>query len=152
MKELEVVSGKNMLSPEEAMQLLGDLVTSMEQQEEAANRLISEIHPRFQMSARNLLHYLVLRSKEIRPLQEFLHSCGLSSLTSSESHTLWQLQQVKRWMLGVDGKAANHREAVTFDQAVRIRKYHLNTLLGTNARKNLPHIMVTLSQELADDK
>lgn len=152
MKELEVASGKKMLSHEEAAHALSDLIKSMEQQEMEANRLISEVHPKFQMSARNLLHYLVLRSKEIRPLQDFLHSCGLSSLTSSESHTLWQLRQVMRWMGGSMEEARNHREAVTFDKAVKVRRDHLNTLLGTNARKNLPHIMVTLSQELADDK
>lgn len=152
MKEMEVASGKKMLSSDEAAQLLNELIGSMEQREEEANRLISEVHPKFQISARNLLHYLVLRSKEIRPLQEYLHSCGLSSLTSSESHTLSQLRQVMRWLGGGNEASPDYREAVTFDKAVKVRRFHLNALLGTNSRRNLPHIMVTLSPDLADDR
>lgn len=152
MREIDVASGKSMLSMEEAARMLNDLIASMEYQEKSASRLISETHPRFQVSARNLLHYLVLRSKDIRPLQDFLHSYGLSSLTSSESHTLWQLLQVRRWVAGSQNTLVKSEGVVTFDQAVRIRREHLKTLLGPGPRKGLPHIMVTLSQELADDR
>ena len=50
--------------------------------------------PRQQASARNLLNYVILRSLEIRQLQDDLHEAGLSSLANSESHVLGQIQSV----------------------------------------------------------
>lgn len=55
--------------------------------------LIGRIHPDQQLSATNLLQYLTLRSEDIRSLQDRLHVLGLSSLASSESHILRQIQQ-----------------------------------------------------------
>ncbi len=44
------------------------------------------------LSAKNLLHYLVLRRTPIQNLQYRLHEFGLSSLASCESHTRRQIQ------------------------------------------------------------
>ncbi|HSF45171.1 MAG TPA: hypothetical protein VLA58_04145, partial [Chitinophagaceae bacterium] len=49
---------------------------------------------RQRLSAANLLHYLTLRSKDLQNLQDRLHVAGLSSLASSESHTMRQLQAI----------------------------------------------------------
>jgi pyruvate kinase len=41
-----------------------------------------------------MIHYLTLRSQDIRELQDSLHKHGLSSLASSESHIHSQLQSI----------------------------------------------------------
>ena len=54
------------------------------------------IHKNHRLSAQNLIHYLTLRNIDIRPLQNELHNLGLSSLSSSESHILRQVQEIKK--------------------------------------------------------
>lgn len=46
-------------------------------------------------SATNLIQYLALRNEDIRVLQDKLHQAGLSSLASSESHILKQVQSIR---------------------------------------------------------
>jgi hypothetical protein len=48
-----------------ASQLL-EIVREMEDGEKKFSGLLDELHPNFKQSGRNLIHYLVLRSKEIR--------------------------------------------------------------------------------------
>ncbi|AMQ56524.1 pyruvate kinase [Algoriphagus sanaruensis] len=62
---------------------------------------ISELAPVNINSARNLIHYLVLRNTAAQDLQYQLHELGLSSLASCESHTLRQIQ-VTLERLGVE--------------------------------------------------
>ncbi len=56
--------------------------------------LIARVHPQQKHSATNLIHYLALRREDLRPMQDDLHDAGLSSLASSESHILRQVQAV----------------------------------------------------------
>ncbi len=53
--------------------------------------LLDQVHPTQRANAVNLMHYLALRSLDIRELQDALHEVGLSSITSSESHVRGQL-------------------------------------------------------------
>lgn len=55
------------------------------------SHLLDQVHPTQRANAANLLHYLALRSLDIRELQDALHETGLSSITSSESHVRGQL-------------------------------------------------------------
>jgi len=53
-------------------------------------------HPTQLPSTRNLLYYLALRSRDIRPLQMQLAQMGLSSLGNAESNVLATLDAVLR--------------------------------------------------------
>ena len=57
--------------------------------------LLADIHPQHQFSARNLLHYLALRSRDLRPLQTRLAAVGLSSLGRAESNVLAAVDAVR---------------------------------------------------------
>ena len=46
------------------------------------------VHPNYEASAKNLLHYLALRRRDLRSLQRRLAGLGLSSLGRAESHVL----------------------------------------------------------------
>jgi len=54
-----------------------------------------------QSSCTNLLFYLVLRSEDIRDLQNRLHILGLSSLASSESHIYSQMNAILERLGGI---------------------------------------------------
>ena len=56
--------------------------------------LLKVLHPGQVQSAINLIHYLTLRNKDIRDLQDQLHIHGLSSLASAESHIHRQIQAI----------------------------------------------------------
>lgn len=47
---------------------------------------LGQIHPNYRASAKNLLQYLTLRRRDLRPLQLRLAEMGLSSLGRAESH------------------------------------------------------------------
>ncbi|MBX2963110.1 MAG: pyruvate kinase [Cyclobacteriaceae bacterium] len=129
---------------------LHSLADEMKSVERAFSNTLENTHPSNRVSAANLIHYLVLRTAEIRQTQEYLHKIGLSSLTSCESHVLSQLNNVLRWL----SPAYVQREdiACTFEVAGRIRQEKKELLLGPDSYTNRPHIMVTLSNEVANDR
>ena len=60
--------------------------------------LLNEVDLRHQVSARNLLHYLALRGRDLRPLQARLAALGLSSLGRAESHVMATVDGVLRML------------------------------------------------------
>jgi pyruvate kinase len=54
----------------------------------------SGVHPAHAASARNLLHYLALRRRDLRPVQDRLDRLGLSSLGRCEADVLANLDSV----------------------------------------------------------
>ena len=57
-------------------------------------------------SANNLMHYLALRSHDIRELQAQLATLGLSSLGRTEPHVIGALQAVMEALHQLSGSAA----------------------------------------------
>ena len=86
------------LTQEKVSHQLGDIINEMQLAEQRFSASMAELHDNFKLSGANLIHYLVLRSNEIREAQEYLHHVGLSSLTNSESHTQFQLLHVMGWL------------------------------------------------------
>src|ERR1700735_5108720 len=79
-------------------------------------RDLARIDPRHRPSARNLLHYLALRQRDMRPLQTQLAALGLSSLGRSEANTLAGLNAVLGALLRLAGTAvgpADRRRIMT---------------------------------------
>ncbi|MFN5478067.1 MAG: hypothetical protein ACK484_15855, partial [Sphingobacteriales bacterium] len=65
---------------------LTEIEKSMLSETKKRTGAVKHVHPLQQNAARNLIHYLTLRNKDIRNLQDQLHIYGLSSLASAESH------------------------------------------------------------------
>jgi pyruvate kinase len=51
-------------------------------------QVLDNVAAAYNASARNLLHYLAMRKRDIRPLQTELATLGLSSLEGAEAHAL----------------------------------------------------------------
>ncbi|GAB3309914.1 pyruvate kinase [Hymenobacter tenuis] len=118
---------------------------------QAATRL-EAVHPTFQLSARNLLHYLALRQHDLRSLQLELSSLGLSSLGRAEAHALATLDAV----LARVQEAADLAEplptppaelAPDFQTGARLLAEHSATVLGPVPSEHDVRIMVTISSE-----
>jgi pyruvate kinase len=132
---------------ERVAEQLSDIGQEMINAEHAYAQLLSALHPNFRLSGTNLIHYLILRSKEIREAQEYLHQVGLSSLTNSESHTLHQVRNVLSW-LSMGNPVAGADHGCDFETARRLRQANAERLLGIFPVQDRPHIMVTFSAEM----
>jgi pyruvate kinase len=68
---------------------------------------LTAVHAAHRQDAQNLLHYLELRGRDVRGLQESLADLGLSSLGRSEGHVLATVDAVLGHVmgLGTDGEA-----------------------------------------------
>ncbi len=131
---------------ERVAEQLVDIGKEMVDAEQTYAEVLSSLHPNFRRSGTNLLQYLILRSKEIREAQEYLHQIGLSSLTNSESHTLSQVRNVLSWL--DRGHLVPPDTGCDFATAQRLRQANAERLLGIFPVLDRPHIMVTFSAEM----
>lgn len=101
--------------------------------------------------ARNLLHYVALRRRDLRPLQEKLAALGLSSLGRCESHVLANLDAVINVANHLTGRRSTDGRPV----AVASGKFNLEqnsaALLGQKPPERDVRIMVTMPSEAATD-
>jgi pyruvate kinase len=110
------------------------------------------IHPDHQASAQNLLHYLAVRSHEIRDLQLALIERGLTSLGILEAHTLATLNSVIAVLQCLTGKTPQDAPTAPVSVASSAERLEQATaaLFGTRPPHREAHIMVTMPPEAAD--
>lgn len=105
-------------------------------------------HSNFSESYRNLLHYLVLRSHDLRPLQHELAQLGLSSLGRMESHVLASVDAVLYALRSLSNEAPQENRSepasASFDVGNRLLEMHSRDLLGPAPPRRHPRIVVTL--------
>ena len=110
---------------------------------------------RYSKSACNLGHYLALRQRDLRALQERLAEAGLSSLGRSEAHVMASLERViavLSQMLGVPYHAADlPGPAPGFKEGGEILARNTIALFGHATEQRDVRIMVTLPTEAAWD-
>lgn len=110
-----------------------------------------DIHHR--AGAINLIHYLGLRRRDMRPLQKRLAALGLSSLGRAESHVLPNLQAIitllqRVLQLPSDDLVSGIVEAESGSTLLQV---NAKNLLGKLPAQRQARIMVTLPSETADD-
>ncbi|MGR6774916.1 pyruvate kinase [Sphaerotilus sulfidivorans] len=118
-----------------------------------ADRLAA-INPAHQAGARNLLHYLALRSGDLRPLQLELSRLGLSSLGRAEPHVLASIDKVLGLLHRLNGRDWTPRdpdEPVGSRASTQALQRHAVALLGRTPPGRDVRIMVTLPGEAAAD-
>ncbi len=108
------------------------------------------LHP----GVRNVIHYLALRSVDIRPLQEALAREGLSSLGRCESHVLDSIERIIAVLRAATGKTrgrASDSSTIRGDEDMSMLRSNTEILLGPAPGKRNTRIMVTLPGERAND-
>jgi len=137
-------------------ELLESLQEELEEAEKENARRISALPPDRRRSAANLVHYLRLRSEDLRGLQDGLTYFGLSSLGRAEAHVLWNVQRLVRVL--ERGVAKESEEPlrtpdapVTPDVAWDVLARNTERLLGPAPPGRDVRIMVTMPSAAAED-
>ncbi len=104
-------------------------------------------------SARNLVHYLALRRRDIRHIQDELAPVGLSSLGRAESNVLYVLEAVlgvlERLTAGVTSGLPQSR--ADFNRGRALLESNTAALLGPGRDGRAVRIMVTMPSDAAHD-
>lgn len=117
--------------------------------------VIADIHPYHKNSARNLIHYLAIRTFDLCNIQEHLSSLGLSSLDHSEGYTLTNLNNIL-WLLSLicekPQPAPTDGFSMDFSKSRRRLQEHADEIFGDRSSTHTTRIMVTMPSEAATDK
>jgi pyruvate kinase len=118
--------------------------------------LLRQVQPHYRESARNLLHYLALRTFDLRDIQWKLSSLGLSSIGHSERYSMINLQNILyllRTLAGEENAGNNDDLKFTLDLPKSKRQLDRHTVLlfGEERFPDQTRIMVTLPSEAAED-
>lgn len=116
--------------------------------------LVHQVQPHYRESARNLLHYLALRTFDLRDIQWKLSSLGLSSIGHSERYTLVNLQNILYLLRLLDGRDSPGDTipfSLHFPKSKRQLELHTLQLFGEERFPDQTRIMVTFPSEAAED-
>jgi len=114
-----------------------------------------DVSPEARLSIANLLHYLTLRQRDLREVQEQLSRLGLSSLGRLEAHvdaTLYVVLEALARMAGAPHPHANdYCQEEAFDWGISLLERHTSELLGEATAGRRTRIMVTMPSDAAHD-
>ncbi len=128
------------------------LRAELKQLEQQFAPTLQQVNPVHLASAVNMVHYLGLRRRDMRPLQERLAAAGLSSLGRMESHVLANLDAIIDLLRCALGKHPTD-EILPASAATGAAQLEINTnnLFGKPPLHRRVRIMVTLPADVADD-
>lgn len=122
--------------------------------EKTSAEQLKEVAARHRASAANLIHYLGLRRRDVRPLQKKLAAAGLSSMGRAESHVLSNLDAIIAllqcsWRKKPSPAIPSATHATADGSA--LLEANTNELLGKPSAHRHVRILVTLPGSAADD-
>lgn len=132
--------------------ILDDILNKMKSMEKSYQKEISLVHNIYKRSAQNLVHYLALRSFEIDKLDDDLARLGLPVLSTSESHIMRSVLDLKRLvnsLMGVETAISSH--TVSIERSDKFLKKNTKLLFGYKSKKRSTRIMVTQPNTAAED-
>jgi pyruvate kinase len=136
------------------LQELTTLQLDLMTMESESAEILREVDARHQASAANLIHYLGLRRRDVRPLQEKLAAAGLSSMGRAESHVLSNLDAIIALLQRATENQSQQRPSSLIDSSAAgstLLETNTISLLGKSLPQRRVHIMVTLPGNAADD-
>ena len=114
-----------------------------------------DLHESHVESAKNLLHYLALRRRDLRDIQERLAAHGLSSLGRAESHVRANIEAtegiLRRLLSGNSREPLEANGSLSYHQGRKMLDWHTEKLLGPKPPHRTVRIMVTMPTEAAAD-
>ena len=131
-----------------------DIIQKAKELEKVHESMLEQVHPVFQKSAANLVHYLAFRSFNIDKLQSELENLGLPFLSTIESHvmrSLYNLENILHHLLGLED-VANPKGYISVKKSRQIMRKNNKLLFGYKSKQRRTRIMVTLPSSAADDR
>lgn len=140
---------------EQLIEELSAIQTEMLELEAGASDKLLGLNLAQRDSAKNLVHYLALRRRDIRRLQEALATLGLSSLGRAESHVKSNIETILKVLRCLTGKpeslSAQADLSVGLVEGDALLEVHTEALLGPKPPHRSVRIMVTMPSEAAQD-
>lgn len=143
--------------PELSRQLIPwvtELIDELESAGSAHAPLVESVHSTHRNGARNLLHYALLRQRDVAKLQTGLSALGITRLSNVEPAVLPRLHAARNVLDAFEGHELTYPLepiATAFAEADNILDAHATELLGTTSEDTHSRIMVTLPSEAAED-
>ncbi len=119
--------------------------------EQQCSAELAKVRAEHHSSARNLLHYLSLRSVDLRLIQARLARLGLSSLGRSEAQVLANLDRVLGLLQRLTGQHRAGPRPIDTSHHDALLQQHTRKLLGDMPHNRSTRIMVTLPSDAARD-
>ncbi len=119
------------------------------------NKKTAQVHPDYLLSAKNLCHYLLLRSYELRKYHDALSEVGVSSLRTGEGYVynnLFHVVQNLHLILGLPLNLPAKQEPLGYRKSKKLLRKHANSLFNETNKRHFTEIMVTLPLEAAQDR
>lgn len=140
---------------EKLEQELREILLEMISLEEKIDRAIEHVHASYKLSAKNLLRYLLLRSKDLRKYHGTLSDLGISSLRTTEGYVFSNLYHVVRNLNLIRNSTLDiepNIEIVGYTGSTKLIRQHSNSLFREKENRQFTNIMVTLPDEAAENK
>lgn len=144
-----------LMKTEELTREISIIYQKIREGEEYANKLTSEVHPSFRLSAKNLYRYLILRSFDLRKYHDSLSDLGVSSLRSAEGYVYNNLHNVIRNLKLIQGKKTPEQsgfEVVGYKRGKHLLQKHTRKLFNDNKTGHYTEIMVTMPTAASTDE
>lgn len=138
---------------ERLQETLLDVLRAMRAAERTFAQHAAPVDPEHAAGALNLVHYLALRAREMRPVQARLARFGLSSLGRCEGHARASVEAVLAVLarLGSRSDARALPSSAAFGLGAERLGAHTRALLGDARSTRSVRILVTLAPEAAED-
>ena len=152
------VDGANWPDPTRIRSVLGELTDVANHARDAGARGLPQLEslPEHQRaSGLNLLHYLALRGRDMRPIQNSLAALGLSSLGRTEAHVQWSLEAVLRnltLLVGDQPDLSRPLPLIGYNDGSELLGHRSELLLGPEPERRPVRILVTMPTEAATDR
>jgi len=130
---------------------LEQILNKIVQSEPDIAAYISEVHKDYDLSARNLYRYLILRSFDLRPYHDPLSDIGVSSLRTSEGYVLSNLRNVMRILQGKMPNDIDDVQFIGYEKSMELLQAHTDKLVKGKSTSHATRIMVTLPSDAAKD-
>ncbi len=122
--------------------------------EKGSNGVAKEVHQQYKASAKNLYRYLLLRSNDLRTIQNGLSEHGISSLGSGAGyvyHNVSSALRLVKLLLGKSWQPHNDVQTIGFSKSKKLLRKHANLLFNSENKVHATGIMVTMPDEAAHD-
>ena len=135
------------------LERIDSIIDTAEEMEMQYADELAAVHPAYDKSAINLIHYMALRSHYIEDLQRELRLLGLPGLDNVEAHVMRSmlvLKTILNHLLG-DPKYEHRKGTVSIKRSAKYLNANTKALFGYKSKKRRTRIMVTLPNTAADD-
>ena len=133
---------------------VGIIITTALDLEQQWSDELGKVHPLYEASAKNLIHYLAFRSLEIDRLQTELRDLGLPSLSNIEAHVMQSLINLQEILEHLAGRPVTAKPTgiITVKKSDKLLRKNTKSIFGYRSKKRKTRIMVTLPTTAAVDK